>query len=57
MTDKDKKLIEKARRTHYIDWHLVCDMEEQADTEEAREILHRIACSLYHREEYYVGLL
>lgn len=55
MTEKDKELIKKARQTYYIDWHKVREMEEQADTEEAREILHSITRLLYLKEEYYAG--
>ncbi len=42
MTDKDKKLIDMADNLYYWDWHLVADMEREADTEEARKILHDI---------------
>jgi len=55
MTEKDKKLIEEAEKLSYSDWFLV--REDEADTEEAREILHSIASRLYHTEEYYCGCL
>lgn len=42
MTEKDKELIARAKALHWSEWHLVADMEEQADTEEARAILHDI---------------
>lgn len=52
MTDKDKALIEKARRSYWADID-----EDAADTEEAREILHRIAVDRYHYEEFKAGML
>lgn len=52
MTEKDKQLIEKARRSYWADIN-----EDEADTEEAREILHRIAVDRYHYEEYKCGML
>ena len=57
MTEKDKKLIEKAEQTNYIDWYLVSKMEEEAESEEAQQLLHSISSRLYHIEEYYAGLL
>ena len=57
MTDKDKKLIAKAEELGYTQWDKAFDMAEQADTEEAREKLRRIAITLHHREEYSAGCL
>lgn len=57
MTAKDITLIEEAKKYSYIDWYKVCDLEEQAESEEAREKLHNISTSLYHTDEYYAGLL
>lgn len=57
MTEKDKELIEKASKMHYTEWSEVSDMEEQAESEEAKAKLHSIATTLYHREEYHAGLL
>lgn len=42
MTEKDKELIARAKALHWSEWHIVGKMEEQADTEEARAILHDI---------------
>lgn len=52
MTEKDKALIEKAKRSYWAEIE-----PDEADTEEAREILHRIAVRGYHNEEYQAGLL
>ena len=57
MTDKDKKLIEKALQYGFTGWGEVLDLAEQADTDEARNELHSIAMSLYHREEAAAGCL
>lgn len=55
MTEKDKKLIEEARKVPYTEWYNID--ENAADTPEAKEILHSIASSKYHTDEYYAGLL
>ena len=52
MTDRDKALIEKAKRSYWADID-----EDAADTEEARKILHRMAVDGYHYEEYQAGML
>lgn len=57
MTEKDKQLIEKAEKMTSIDWWTVTEMEHVADSKEAKERLHNIACTLYHIEEYNAGLL
>lgn len=57
MTEKDKRLIEEARNVSYTEWYLVGDMMKEADTEEAKKILHSIESSKYHTEEYYAGCL
>lgn len=57
MTQKDSKLIEAANKVHYIDWCKVSDMEKEAESDEAKRILHNIASSLYHQEEWSAGLL
>ncbi|MCI9284354.1 MAG: hypothetical protein HFJ91_00760 [Muribaculaceae bacterium] len=55
MTEKDKELIEQARRLHYIDWGVALDLADIADTKEAKDILTRIAIHLHHVEEFYSG--
>lgn len=57
MTAKDIVLIEEANRYSYTEWYKVCELEEQAESEEARKKLHNISTSLYHTEEYYAGML
>jgi len=57
MTDKDKKLIERANRYSNIDWPLVTDLEKLAESEEAKKILHDKATRMHHMEEASIGLL
>lgn len=57
MSEKDKSLIEQARKTSYIEWYLISDLIEQAESREAKEMLHSIQSSKYHTEEYYTGVL
>ena len=52
MTEKDKALIEKAKRSYWAEIE-----PDEADTVEARDILHRIAVDGYHREEFKAGML
>ena len=47
----DQNLIDQARKTHYIDHYLVDKMAEEAESEEAKEELERIARYYYHKEE------
>ena len=42
MTDKDKKLIEQAKRLHSTQWDVAYLLAEQADTETAREFIKSI---------------
>ena len=57
MTDKDKKLIEKAKKLSAIDWEYAYELAEQAETETAREFIRSIASLLFHRDEERAGLL
>lgn len=57
MTEKDKELIARAERTPYARWSDVLDYIEQADTEEAKIQLDKIASRLSHLEEYFAGCL
>lgn len=52
---QDRKLIEQARRTNDPDtiWRL----QQQAQTEQAREILRQMRITLHHKEEHHAGLL
>lgn len=55
MTQHDEKLITKALDVPYTRWYEVD--ENEADSEPGWEMLHRIASSLYHREEASIGNL
>jgi hypothetical protein len=57
MTENDKKLIEQAMETPFTDWFLIDKLIEKADDWETKNRLHSIQKSLYHKEEYYAGLL
>lgn len=57
MTEKDKQLIAQARRLNYTEWYEARQLAEQADTEEARRCIIGIEQELYHKEEYYAGVL
>ena len=52
MTAKDIKLIETAKNMYWMDIK-----PEEADTEEAREILEEIRADGYHMEEAIYGLI
>lgn len=52
VTEKDQRLIDEAMNwKDYTDWQHVSAMEREADTEEARQILHHRATELYRRDE------
>ena len=53
MSEKDKQLIAKAQAMPFYQWDLISNLKEQCDSEEARNILHSIMVSNYHREEAY----
>lgn len=57
MTEKDKQLIAQAEQLANSDWDIAFALAEQADTEEARHMLKTIGRQLYHREEFFSGLL
>lgn len=57
MTEKDKQLIAQARCLNYTEWYEARKLAEQADTEEARRCIIGIEQELYHKEEYYAGVL
>lgn len=57
MTEKDQRLIKKA--DEYFDgseWIHISNLEEQAETEEAKQILHERKIHLYRKEEAFAGL-
>lgn len=51
----DLDLIEKFSQLHYTDWGEI--NEDAAETEEGKQVLHRICSILYHYEEYKAGML
>jgi hypothetical protein len=55
LSDADKALLEKSLETD--DWSIVSNYEKQAESEEAREVLHNRKMTLYHREELFAGIL
>ena len=61
MTEKDKKLIEKAdfieKREGCIAWYKVSCLEKEAESDDVKQRLHDLAVRMYHKEEYYAGLL
>lgn len=53
ISENDRALIDKAYEAIYA-----CDIDEDlAESEEARQILHRRAVFLHHREEAWAGML
>ena len=57
MTETDLRLIKKA--FEYFDgsdWNMISELEKQAETEEARLILHDRKVYLYRKEERFAGL-
>ena len=54
---KDRELVKRARALSWIDWPLVAEMEEQAESAEARQMLHSIVVAGYHREEASAGII
>jgi len=57
ISDKDKKLLQKAWELSYTKWYLIDRLIEMADSEETRESLRAIQSSKYRKEEYSAGVL
>lgn len=57
MSDHDKELISKAFDLCDTEWDLVSKLESQAESEEAKQMLHNRQMHLYHKEEQSSGLL
>lgn len=60
MTDKDKKLLELAdhiESTEWLSWYKIDMMADEAESEEAKQLLHDKATRLHHREEWYAETL
>lgn len=51
MTARDIAMIEEALTRAPWEWTRVADIEDTADTPQARAELKSIRCALYHREE------
>lgn len=50
-------LIAEAKRKAPQEFALVWKLEELAESEEAKRVLHDISTRLYHSEEYSCGML
>lgn len=58
MNDKDKDLIETAFNfSDGSDWNEIPALEKQAESEEAKYILHKRMVTLYRREEFFADQL
>lgn len=57
MSEEDKKLIAEAETKAPQEFALVWQLEERAESEEAKRVLHDISTRLYHSEEYSCGIL
>jgi hypothetical protein len=56
-TPKDWDRIAEAEKLRYIDWGRAADLEDEAESEYARRVIHSIRTYLYHMEEASAGLL
>ena len=57
LSEKDRALISKSFDLYDTEWDLVSKLESQAESDEARRILHNRQMHLYHKEEQSSGLL
>lgn len=55
MSEKDRDLIKQGIIAE--EWQDVSPLEEQAESDEAKKILHARKMHLYHREEHFAGIL
>lgn len=55
MTEKDIRLIKQSFETS--EWDLIKDLEDQAESDEAKLILHDRKVHLYRREEQFANQL
>ncbi len=58
MTEKDILLIKKA--FEYFDgsdWIHISELEDQAESDQAKQVLHNRKMDLYRKEEGFAGLL
>lgn len=56
-TQKDSELINEAQKLHYTDWDKAATLEQEAESDYAKRILHDIRVYLYHIDEGASGLL
>lgn len=54
-TVNDQELIKQAENSQ--EWDDVSKLEKQAESDEAKEILHNRKMDLFHKEEYFAGVL
>ena len=57
MTENDRRLIARAEGMSWQDWDNIADMEDMADSDDARRKLHSMAVSGYHKEEAKAGMI
>ena len=57
LPEKDQKLIEKAYNSPSVEWQEVRSLANEAETDEAKEIIIEWSKSLYHKDEYSAGNL
>ena len=55
LTQTDRDLIEKAKKC--TEWYDASRMEDRAESNEAKEILHNITMRLYRADEWLAGTL
>ena len=53
LTPHDKKLLLQARD---MDWVEIAEIEDTAETQEGRDMLHDLRRSKYHSEECFAGM-
>jgi len=56
LSEKDKALISKSFDLCDTEWDLVSALESQAESEEAKRMLHNRQMHLYYKEEQSAGL-
>ena len=57
MTENDKELLEQSEKLTSIDWGIADTLAKKADSPEVKQQLKNLSTTLYHKEEYYAGLL
>ena len=57
ISEKDKRLMERADEAKSIDWGMVMSLADEAEDDDVKDYLLRRGKSLYHLDEYYGDLL